>query len=334
MPLVLNKPVIQQLVDPLFDEKQLNVFVLRLDRIHDFISGNKWYKLKCNIEEFQKTGKEYLVTFGGAYSNHLTATAQAGKEFNFKTIGIVRGEELNEQSNEHLKFASACGMKIIFVSRDQYRRFREHNELLLSQLPGPHSGLYFLPEGGSNELAVKGCEGIIQDISIDFDFICVACGTGTTLSGITRALKTHQQAIGISVLSGGTFMKDAIKKFTGLKTNFEVLCEYHFGGYAKSTQELDSFCTAFSLEKNIPIEPVYTGKLFFGIFDLIKKGYFEKGKTIVIVHTGGINDFAGANPNLLQSLLTVVFGKIRTEKLNFLNFTNYEKIKTNIYHIL
>ena len=296
MVLVLNKPVIQQLVDPLLVEKQLNVFVLRLDKVHEIIAGNKWYKLKYNLEDFKKSGKEFLVTFGGAYSNHLVATAQAGKEFNIKTIGIVRGEELHEESNEYLRFAISCGMKIIFVSRKKYRHFRDNNELLLPQLPTLLSGLYFLPEGGSNELAVKGCEEIIQHISLDFDFICVACGTGTTLAGIARVLKTHQLAIGVSVLNAVTFMKDAIIKYTGPITNFEICNDYHFGGYAKSTQELDSFCKAFSFEQKIPIEPVYTGKLFFGVFDLIRKDYFVKGKTIVVVHTGGIYNFAGGNP--------------------------------------
>ena len=295
MPLVLNKPFLQQLVDPLLEEKLLNVFVLRLDTVHDFISGNKWYKLKYNIEEFQKTGKEYLVTFGGAYSNHLAATAQVGKEFNIKTIGIVRGEELNEQSNEYLRFASYCGMTLFFVSREKYRFLRDDNSFIASLLPAESATVFVIPEGGSNEEGVIGCEEINQSVSIDFDCICVACGTGTTLAGIARSLKQHQRAIGISVLSGGDFIGNEVKKFSGSKNNYDVMYDYHFGGYAKSTAALDAFCKRFSFEKNIPVEPVYTGKLFFGFYDLVKKDYFGNGKTVVIVHSGGVFDFAGIN---------------------------------------
>lgn len=287
MQLLLNNPLIQELDDSLFEEKELKVFVLRLDLVHPFISGNKWYKLKYNLEEFQRQNKEFLVTFGGAYSNHLVATAAAGKEIGFKTIGIIRGEELNEDSNECLTYLSSSGMKLIFVTREDYRHLRENNLLISSLLTTPYAKLYVLPEGGSNELAVKGCEEIVKDIAIDFDCICCACGTGTTLAGMVSVLKTHQQAIGISVLTGEVFLEDTVKKFSGSKKNFQIIHNYHFGGYARSTEELEAFCKSFTERNNIPIEPVYTGKLFFGIYDLVRKDYFDKGKRVVVVHSGG-----------------------------------------------
>ncbi len=303
MTLVLNKPGLQPLNDELFKEKKLTVFVLRDDLIHPFISGNKWRKLKYNIEEFQKTGKEWLVTFGGAYSNHIVATACAGKEFGIKTIGIIRGEEHDEKTNPVLRFASECGMKLIFVSRDEYLKMRLEvgswkpekslNDLLnrLSSFQFPVSNFYLLPEGGSNSLAAKGCEEIIEDIPVDFDYICCACGTGTTLAGIINGLKENQLAIGIAVLKGGEFLADEVKKYSGDKNNFRLLLDYHFGGYAKSTEELDDFCKTFMEKTAIPIEPVYTGKLFFSLYDLAKEDFFSENKTIVVVHTGGVISF-------------------------------------------
>ncbi len=290
-----NKPVLQPLTDPLFKEKNLNVFVLRDDLIHPYISGNKWRKLKYNIEEFRKEGKEYLVTFGGAYSNHITATAAAGKELGIKTIGVIRGEEHGVNTNPVLRFAHACGMKLIFISREKYRCLRENNSLPIPALKTPDSQLYFLPEGGSNDLAVKGCKEIVDDIPIRFDVICCACGTGATLAGIVNGLKDDQRAIGIAVLKGASFLKETVISYGGSENNFQIVPDYVFGGYAKSTIELEEFCKTFTEQHHIPVEWVYTGKLFFGIYDLVKKDFFERGKTIVVVHTGGIYDFRGAS---------------------------------------
>lgn len=193
----------------------INLFVLRLDKIHPDISGNKWHKLKYNLEEAKKQKKDTLLTFGGAYSNHISATAAAGKEFGFKTIGIIRGEELNENENPTLRFAKECGMKLHFVSREEYRQIRI-NEILpiriLSQLPTPDSQLYFLPEGGTNELAIKGCAEILSHIDIPFDYVCCPVGTGGTIAGIISSLNENQKAIGFSVLKDGGFLKAEVEK--------------------------------------------------------------------------------------------------------------------------
>jgi len=277
--------------DALFDEKGVLVSVLRLDKIHPHISGNKWFKLKYNVDSFFNGQKKYLVTLGGAYSNHIIATAAAGKEYGIPTIGIIRGEELNKDSNDALKFASRCGMKLFFVEREQYRHIREKGilpEELYSELHAPNSELYFLPEGGSNELAVKGCKEIVKNIRDDFDCIVCAVGTGTTLAGISNALEYNQAAIGIPVLEGKVFLEKDISGFNGGRKNFRLFHEYTFGGYAKSNDELDSFCKKFLQNHGIAIEPVYTGKMFYALYDLILKDYFKKGSRIIGVHTGGV----------------------------------------------
>jgi 1-aminocyclopropane-1-carboxylate deaminase len=284
----LKMPTLQKLEDKLFEEKQLNVYVLRLDVIHPFISGNKWYKLKYNVDEFLRSGKDGLVTFGGAYSNHIVATAAAGKEFGINTIGIIRGEELTPDSNPVLQFASACGMKLIFVSREDYRLLKASDEMVREKIA---SDIFIVPEGGSNKFALKGCTEIVKEITIPFDYICAACGTGMTLAGIAKSIAENQKAIGISVLHGEDFLEKDISEWSG-SNNFQIIYDYHFGGYAKMNAALKTFCNTFYYQHQVRIEPVYTGKLFFGMYDLIRKDFFESGRTIVAVHSGGIFDFA------------------------------------------
>lgn len=276
----------------LLNEKQIRFFVLRLDTIHPFISGNKWFKLKYNLQAAREQNKNTLLTFGGAYSNHIAATAAAGKEFGFETVGIIRGEELafekQRKKNPVLKFASDCGMKLKFISRENYRQ---------KNIPGEfveRNNSYFLPEGGTNELAVKGCSEILSLIDIPFDYVCCATGTGGTLAGIISSLKKNQTAIGFPVLKGGKFLKNDITKLllrfqVASLTNWEINTGYHFGGYAKKNPELLHFISGFQSTHNIPLDFVYTGKLFYGIFDLLKKNYFRKGATIMAIHTGGVS---------------------------------------------
>lgn len=281
---------LQKIEDAFLKEREINLFVLRLDLIHPYISGNKWFKLKYNLEEARKQEKNTLVTFGGAYSNHIIATAVAGKEFGFKTIGIIRGEELKVDDNSVLKFANDCGMELRFVSREEYSK--KDVSFLLST-PDDY---YVLPEGGTNELAVKGCMEISSLIDIPFDYISCAVGTGGTISGIISSLKVDQKAIGFPVLKGAEFLKNEIQKWTPSKANFELQTEYHFGGYAKKNEELLNFITDFKSNHNIQLDFVYTGKMMFGIFDLIRKNYFKKGATIIAVHTGGLFQFAESKP--------------------------------------
>jgi 1-aminocyclopropane-1-carboxylate deaminase len=287
---------LQKIEDAFLKEREINLFVLRIDLIHPFISGNKWFKLKYNLEEAHRQGKNTLLTLGGAYSNHIIATVAAGKEFGFKTIGIIRGEELNEDDNPVLQFAKDCGMEFRFVSREEYRELRNNTNQLITQLPDA----YFLPEGGTNELAVKGCGEIVNVIDIPFDYICCAIGTGGTISGIISSLKEKQKAIGFPVLKGGDFLKNEIAKFVNSsvveKQQYELINDYHFRGYAKKNEELLNFISDFKSNHNIPLDFVYTGKMMFGIFDLVKKNYFEKGATTIAVHTGGLFQFTESKP--------------------------------------
>jgi len=277
---------LQKIETAFLKEKEINLFVLRLDLVHSYISGNKWFKLKYNLEEAKRQGKNTLLTFGGAYSNHIIATAAAGKDFGFKTIGIIRGEELNENDNSVLQFAKNCGMELRFVSREEYR---------IKDLPNPDE-FYMLPEGGTNELAVKGCSEISSLIDIEFDYISCAVGTGGTIAGIVSSLKENQKAIGFPVLKGGGFLKNEIEKLVHTNANFELQTEYHFGGYAKKNEGLLNFISDFKSNHNIQLDFVYTGKMMFGIFDLIMKNYFQKGATIVAIHTGGLFKFADSEP--------------------------------------
>lgn len=277
----MQKNLLQEIVNAF----GLKLFVLRLDLIHAVAGGNKLFKLKYNLQKAHEENCDTLLTFGGAFSNHIAATALAGKENGFKTIGIIRGEKVLPL-NKTLQFATSCGMQLEFVSRLYYKELRLLPEKIISSLNNKPEAInrkfYVLPEGGSNQLAEKGCAEIVDEIKIPFDYICVAVGTGTTLKGIALALKPYQKAIGISVVND-------LSLFNNLQTaTCQLQTGYTFGGYAKTNQVLIDFIKKFNAENNFGIEPVYTGKLFYAVFDLIEKGFFEKEKTVVVVHTGGL----------------------------------------------
>lgn len=294
------KPIIQQVNDEIVSSYGINLFVLRLDLIHPHISGNKWFKLKYNLEEAKKLNAETLLSFGGAYSNHIAALAFAGKEFGFKTIGIIRGDK-HVGLNPTLKFAEECRMQLFFVSRDEYRKLRENNNYVFELFPELRtikSKLYIIPEGGSNELAVKGCAEILRNIDLNFDFVCTSCGTGTTLAGLILALRKNQHAIGFSALKGNSGLEENIHKYLthfqiNSFSNFQINEDYHFGRYAKVTNELIDFVNWFNEKNKIQLDFVYTGKMMFGIYDMIKKGFFVKGETVLAIHSGGLQGNEG-----------------------------------------
>lgn len=278
---------LQLIQNPLTEKHRLKLYVKREDMIHAHLSGNKWRKLKYNLSEAAGLQKKILLTFGGAYSNHIYAVAAAGKEYGFQTIGIIRGEKILPL-NPTLTFAESCGMKLIFVSREVYSR------KVIPDLPGINmEEVYVIPEGGTNLLALKGCAEIISDISIEYDYITTPCGTGGTLTGLIASLKGNTKAIGFSSLKGGEFLTDEVsrmlKEYSGKTySNWMIMTDYHFGGYAKTNPDLINFIIEFEENHHIPLEQVYTGKMMYGIFDLIRKGFFENGKTIVALHTGGL----------------------------------------------
>lgn len=285
---------------------QLNNFeisLLREDFLHPIVSGNKFRKLKYNLLEAKKLKKTTLLSFGGAFSNHIAAVAAAGKEMGFKTIGIIRGEELETKIEENptLSFAKTAGMHLHFISRDAYRNKEEPSFVkVLQQLYGD---FYLIPEGGTNALAVKGCEEILTEQTKIYDYICVSVGTGGTVAGIINVSEAHQQVIGFSALKGD-FLKDEVKKYTS-KTNFEITDAYCFGGYAKIQEELVRFINEFNKSTLIPLDPVYTGKMIYGIFDMVKHKKIKENSRILAVHTGGLQGIEGMNlqlkkKNLLQ----------------------------------
>ena len=296
--LSINQPIN---LDPKFG---VQLFVKREDQIHPFISGNKFRKLKYNLEEAKILGFKTLLSFGGAFSNHITAVAAAGKEFGLNTIGVIRGEELVEEieHNPTLKFAEQCGMQFKFVTREVYRN--KTSVHFIEGLKAEFGDFYLLPEGGTNTLAVKGCEEILTEQDTDFDYICCSVGTGGTISGLINCSKPGQQILGFSSLKGD-FLKEDIGKFVE-KKNWQLITDYHFGGYAKINETLISFINEFKSNNQIPLDPIYTGKMMFGIFDLLEKGFFSKGSKILAIHTGGLQGVEGVNLKLKAKGLTLI----------------------------
>ncbi|SNR78468.1 1-aminocyclopropane-1-carboxylate deaminase/D-cysteine desulfhydrase [Lutibacter flavus] len=300
---------IQQIHFSEISDKEVSLFIKREDELHPFISGNKYRKLKYNLIEASNQNKKTLVTFGGAYSNHIAATAAAGFQFRFNTIGIIRGDELAAnlekvlQNNATLKFASEHNMQFEFVSRSEYRN--KTSIEFINNLSDKFGDFYLVPEGGTNQFAIKGCEEILTKEDEKYDVICASVGTGGTISGIINATKKHQKVIGFSALKGD-FLKAEIKKYVLKKDNWSLNTNYHFGGYAKVSEELITFINIFKQETGIPLDPVYTGKMLFGIVDLIKNDYFEKGTKILAIHTGGLQGIEGMNVYLKNKKLAQI----------------------------
>lgn len=275
----------------------VSIYLKREDLLHPEVSGNKFRKLRYNIAEATSQKREILLTFGGAYSNHIAATAAAGKISGFRIIGVIRGEELGGdlektlQENPTLKFAHDCGMQLQFVTRNAYKE--KTSEAFIEELRKQFGNFYLVPEGGTNELAVKGCEEILTPEDAQFDVICCAVGTGGTISGLINASEEHQQVLGFPALKGD-FLKPEIERFSK-KNNWKIIPDYHFGGYAKVDQRLISFINNFRSEFGVLLDPIYTGKMMYGIFDLLEKGYFLKNTRILAIHTGGLQGIPGMN---------------------------------------
>jgi 1-aminocyclopropane-1-carboxylate deaminase len=285
--LVVNEQILFQFPN------EITLHIKREDLIHPFISGNKFRKLKYNLLKAKEEKKTKLLTFGGAFSNHIAAVAFAGMENNFETIGIIRGDELESQiyENPTLLFAQECGMKFQFVSREEYQN--KTTDLFIEKLKNIYYDFYLIPEGGANLLAVKGCEEILTEKDSQFSHICCSIGTGGTISGLINSAQLYQKIIGFPSLKGD-FLSDDIRKFA-VKSNWEFVTDYHFGGYGKINEELVRFINDFYHQTKIPLDPIYTGKMMFGIVDLIQKGYFPKGSKILAIHTGGLQGIKGMN---------------------------------------
>lgn len=286
----------------------VELFIKRDDKLHPQISGNKFRKLKYNLLEAKKQNQTTLLTFGGAFSNHIAATAAAGNAFGFKTIGVIRGDELAHNvekvmTNPTLKFAKEQGMAFHFVSRANYRKKTQAN--FIKNLKDEFGDFYLVPEGGTNTLAVKGCEEILSETANEYNVICSSVGTGGTISGLINASKKHQTVIGFPALKGN-FLHNEIEKYVLKDKNWSLNTEFHFGGYGKILEELIRFMNNFKAETNIPLDPIYTGKMMYGIVTLIKKNYFPEGSKILAIHTGGLQGIEGINNILKKKNLALI----------------------------
>lgn len=288
---------IVQIENTISDKKGVGLYIKREDLNDDQISGNKLRKLKYNLIKAKQDGHKLLATYGGAYSNHIYATAAAGYRFGFKTLGIIRGEKVLPY-NPTLAAARAFGMNFYFVSRTQYRD--KYDPEFINELKEKFGDFYLIPEGGSNILAVKGCVEMIGAEEQEFDTICLCCGTGGTMAGVISGMKGSGRIVGFPVLKGGEFLYDEIARLIfdynrKRYDNWKLMTMYHQGGYAKFTWQLIRFINHFNSQNRIQLDPIYTGKLMFGICDLIKKGFFRRGENILAIHTGGLQGIEGFN---------------------------------------
>lgn len=286
---------------PILKEKQITLTIKREDLLHPLISGNKFRKLKYNVLRAIDLQKTELLTFGGAYSNHILATAAAGYENGLSTIGVIRGEELKDNlenvllSNETLKNAHELGMRFEFLSRAAYRN-KDDSEFLL-RLQKKYPNAFIIPEGGTNNYAIKGCEEILVENDQSFSYVCCAIGTGGTITGLINSSNKYQKVLGFPALKG-EWIQNEIEKLNPNKNNWEIIGNYHFGGYAKVPKELVTFVNNFKEQTGIPLDPIYTGKMMFGIIDMVQKEKFSKGTDILVIHTGGLQGIAGINQKL------------------------------------
>lgn len=338
MELHLPSPT-QKISHPLLGEKGIELFLKRDDLIHDVVSGNKWRKLKYSLEKLLRDSdirqNNTILTFGGAFSNHIVATAFVCKEYGIKSIGVIRGPSVLRTSpqgensqrtlNHTLKFASELGMQLHFVSREEYRRKNEID--FINELKKQFGDFYLIPEGGANYEGILGCREILEEelvvepsrnhiksedknslqvISSNlnhqrYDFVCCAAGTGTTLTGLLLSLREGEKLVGFPALKNGMFLKDEIEKnilnyFPEEKNklkHLELICDYHFGGYAKVNDELKNFVKEFFNQTQIQLDYIYNGKMMFGLFDLIKKDRFPSNSKILAIHTGGVQGNQG-----------------------------------------
>lgn len=286
----------QELHAKVLDAAGVRLLIRREDLNHPFVSGNKWWKLRYNLEEAVHSGTNTILTFGGAYSNHIYATAAACHELGLKSIGIIRGEE-TPPVNSTLAFVMEKGMLIHYLSRDDYRK--KSQQTFIDDLGRRFGDFYLIPEGGTNELAIKGCEEMAQTFStVDFDYLFLPVGTGGTIAGLIKGMRAGPHIVGVTVLKGD-FLQNEIQSL--LRTqgniptvygNWSLLTSYHHGGYARVTHELVEFMQAMSVEHDLPLDPVYTGKLLWAVMEEIKRGSFNRGSTILALHTGGLQNGA------------------------------------------
>jgi len=287
---------IEQIAHPIFKHHNIDVVIKRDDLIHPIISGNKWRKLKFNLEHARNMSKEGVISFGGAYSNHIHALALACSKNNLSSIGVIRGEP-HYGNNFTLSAAQRWGMQLHFVDRETYRKRNDSNYLSILQKEYPNH--FIVPEGGSNALALKGVGETINELNSQHDYntLIVPTGSGGTLAGLVKADINKHEILGVAVLKQAEYLVEEINSLLGNEssqyTRWRLLTDYHRGGYAKfSNRDLERILK-FSNETSIPFEPVYSGKMLLAFLDLLEQGYFPSGHKVVLLHTGGLQGIGG-----------------------------------------
>jgi 1-aminocyclopropane-1-carboxylate deaminase len=276
---------------PLLEQYQIECWLKRDDLLHPIVSGNKWRKLKYILDHALSVDADTLISMGGTYSNHLHALAFVGKELGLKTIGLIRGEQGPEMTPTLID-AKRWGMELRFVSRSDYRLLRQYRDW--QALPGLQAKQYWIPEGGAQALALQGVAEIVTELDIDYDMLCVPCGTGTTLAGLISVALADVSVLGFAVLKNAGFLIDDVKALLPQHySNWQINLDYHFGGFAKTNAELMTFINDFEQQTTIALDPVYTGKMMFALFDLIAKQQIKPGQRIVAIHTGGLQGKRG-----------------------------------------
>lgn len=283
--------ILTKVEDAVLEKYAIELWIKRDDLLHSIISGNKWRKLKYILNHALSLGANTIISMGGAYSNHLHALAYVGKVLGLKTIGLIRGEP-SESLTPTLLDMQQWGMELRFVSRSEYRLLRQYKQW--NDLPNLKPQQYWLPEGGAQDLALKGISELVHEIDIAYDVLCVACGTGTTLAGLVNAVTDDVNVLGFAALKNAAFLNDDVNALLpNHRDNWQILLDYHFGGFAKTSSELLAFIEQFETCTQIPLEPVYTGKMLYGLYDLIQHQVFKPNQRIIAVHTGGLQGNRG-----------------------------------------
>lgn len=280
---------VMPIIDKAFAVRGVELWVKRDDLLHPIISGNKWRKLKYGLDHALRLGKHTLCSMGGVYSNHLHALAYTGQLLGLSTLGLIRGE-CPDPLNPTLRDLQAWGMQLNFLSRGDYRELRQYRDD--DALPNLPSDGYWLPEGGASRLALKGVAEIIHEIDMDYDHLVVGCGTGTTLAGLIAAAPPKTSVLGVAALKGAAFLIDEVKHLLPEQScqsvSWEILLDYHHGGFAKTSTPLQTLIEEVQAHHQLPLEPIYTAKTLFAIYDLLHQGFFKSGHRIMMIHTGGL----------------------------------------------
>ncbi len=283
----LSPSILSRVDEPLFRRRGVELWLKRDDLLHPIISGNKWRKLKYVLQHALALRSKRIISMGGAYSNHLHALAYAGKCLGLATAAFIRGEARNNL-NPTLSDLKAWGMRLNYLSRTEYRELRAYKDHHC--LPDLQEGDYWLPEGGAGALALPGVGEIVAEIDSTFDVLVVPCGTGTTLAGLIKAVPDTVQVLGISALKGADFLYREVAELAPEASpgNWRIELDYHFGGFAKADSALNEFMARFERRHAIALDPVYTGKMLYGLYDMIEQERFSSGQRIIAIHTGGL----------------------------------------------